>query len=82
MAEPWIEMVPDDDWTDGPLGRLHGDVVAGRVDHIMGVHSLNPTGLAAHDAMYRSVMAGTASLRKIERELIALVVSLENHCHY
>jgi len=27
-------------------------------------------------------MAGTPSLRKVERELIALVVSLENHCHY
>jgi len=27
-------------------------------------------------------MAGTQSLRKVERELIALVVSLENECHY
>ena len=26
-------------------------------------------------------MAGTATLRKVERELIALVVSLTNHCH-
>jgi len=27
-------------------------------------------------------MAGTATLRKVEREIIALVVSLENDCHY
>jgi AhpD family alkylhydroperoxidase len=27
-------------------------------------------------------MAGTGSLRKVDREMIALVVSLENHCHY
>jgi AhpD family alkylhydroperoxidase len=27
-------------------------------------------------------MSGTATLRKVERELVALVVSLENHCHY
>ena len=85
LVLPWVETVPDDEWTEGPLGELHGrvvDVAAGRVDHIMSVHSLNPTGLAAHDALYRSAMTGTASLRKVERELIALVVSLENHCHY
>jgi len=52
------------------------------VDHIMAVHSLNPPGMAAHQSVYSSAMAGTPSLRKAERELIALVVSLENHCHY
>jgi alkylhydroperoxidase family enzyme len=48
----------------------------------MSIHSLNPRALAAHDGLYRSAMAGTANLRKVERELIALVVSLENECHY
>jgi alkylhydroperoxidase family enzyme len=58
------------------------DQTSGRVDNIMAIHSLNPAGMAAHDGLYRSAMAGTGSLRKVERELIALVVSLENHCHY
>ena len=84
----WIETVADDEWTVEPtsaLADLHPRVVDrdhGRVDHIMAIHSLNPNGLAAHDALYRSAMAGTATLRKVERELIALVVSLENQCHY
>lgn len=81
---PWIETVPDDEW-EGELAALRPAVVDpthDRVDHIMGIHSLNPTGLAAQDALYRSAMAGTKTLRKVERELIALVVSLENHCHY
>ena len=30
----------------------------------------------------RSAMAGTRTLRKVERELIALVVSEINGCHY
>ncbi len=80
----WIDVVPDDEW-DGPLSELHSQVVdrdTGRVDNIMAVHSLNPRALAAHNALYSSAMAGTATLRKVERELIALVVSLENHCHY
>ena len=58
------------------------DPTYGRVDHIMAVHSLNPKGMAAHQSVYSSAMTGTATLRKVERELIALVVSLENHCHY
>lgn len=79
-----IEVIPDDDW-DGALGELYPRVVDpayGRVDNILAVHSLNPRGMAAHQGLYESAMAGTATLRKVEREIIALVVSLENDCHY
>ncbi len=79
-----IEIIPDGSWA-GELGELYPRVVDpayGRVDHILAVHSLNPRSMAAHLALYESAMAGTASLRKVERELIALVVSLENDCHY
>lgn len=58
------------------------DPAYGRVDNIFAVHSLNPRGMAAHLALYESAMAGTPTLRKVEREIIALVVSLENDCHY
>ena len=83
----WILTVPDGDWVDGggSLAELHAEVVDpvhSRVDHIMAVHSLNPRGLSAHLGLYTSAMAGTGTLRKVERELIALVVRLENHCHY
>ena len=80
----WIETVPDDQWT-GELADHHEAVVDpehGRVDNIMAIHSINPRGLNAHYELYTSAMRGTPSLRKVERELIALVVSLENECHY
>jgi alkylhydroperoxidase family enzyme len=80
----WIETFREDEW-EGPLGDLYNDVVdrrADRVDNIMQIHSLNPRALAAHNAIYISAMAGTATLRKVERELIALVVSSHNACHY
>lgn len=81
-----IDIVPDEEWSnDERLGELYGQVVDptyGRVDNIIAVHSLNPAGLAAHQNLYVSAMTSTASLRKVERELLALVVSLENHCHY
>ncbi len=80
----WIETVPDDQW-EGPLAEHYDAVVdkaLGRVDHIMAIHSLNPKGLGAHNALYSSAMSGTATLRKVERELIAYVVSAVNECHY
>ena len=79
-----ITVIPDDDW-EGELAELHPRVVDrnwGRVDNILAVHSLNPRGMAAHQGLYESAMSGTATLRKVERELIALVVSLTNGCHY
>lgn len=82
----WIAQVPDEQWGSDPkLADLHPQVVdpqSGKVDHIMSIHSLNPDGLAAHNALYLSAMSGTATLRKVERELIAYVVSKENKCHY
>ena len=87
MKDPaWIETVSQTNWEKDPLLNPLLDQVkdkeSGLVDHIMAVHSINPRGLEAHNALYSSAMTGTASLRKVERELIAFVVSLENHCHY
>jgi alkylhydroperoxidase family enzyme len=48
----------------------------------MRVHALHPAGLAAHFELYRAVMRPTETLPKVERELIAFVVSRENGCHY
>ena len=80
----WIATIREDEW-DGELAELYPDVVDTshqRVDNIMQIHSLNPRGLAAHNALYLSAMRGTATLRKVERELIAYVVSAINDCHY
>jgi alkylhydroperoxidase family enzyme len=70
---------------EGELAELFaeaGDPDTGELDNIMAIHSAHPAGLAAHIALYTAVMRGTASLRKVERELIAFVVSQENGCHY
>jgi alkylhydroperoxidase family enzyme len=80
----WIGTAREDEWTGELAGLLTEllDREHGRVDNIMQVHSLDPRGMAAHAALYRSAMAGTGTLRKVERELIALVVSRLNDCHY
>lgn len=80
----WIRVIAE----DAAVGRLADvyrtlvDPDSGRVDNILKIHSLNFDGLSAHVALYRSAMAGTAGLPKCEREMIALVVSGLNGCHY
>lgn len=58
------------------------DPRTGQLDHILQIHSLHPAGLAAHFQLYRTAMRASRSLRKVERELIAFVVSQANDCHY
>ena len=80
----WIETV-DETEASGRLAEPYAsclDPESGRVDHVLLVHGLHPAGLAAHLALYRSAMSGSAGLRKVEREMIAVVVSKENGCHY
>jgi alkylhydroperoxidase family enzyme len=65
-----------------PLLRRARDPRSGKVDHILSIHSLHPAGLRAHLELYTAVMRGTPSFPKVEREMIALVVSGLNGCHY
>ena len=70
---------------DPHLARLlaaHADRRTGEVDEILSVHTLAAEGLRAHLAVYTSAMRGTEGLPKVDRELVALVVSLLNGCHY
>lgn len=80
----WIRMVADGEGEERleALFNSARDPATGALDEIMRVHSLHPAGLDAHLGLYRAVMRGTPGLRKVERELIALVVSRLNGCHY
>ena len=81
---PWIETIDEDD-ADGVLQDLYRgmrDPGSGRVDNILKVHALHPEGLKAHFAVYRAAMQPTDGLSKAEREMVALVVSKTNGCHY
>ncbi len=80
----WIEIV-DELGASGRLRELYEGMIDpeyGRVDSILRIHSLHPEGLRTHYELYREVMTGTPTLRKVEREMIALVVSVLNECQY
>ena len=80
----WIETVSTDD-ADGTLAQLYArerDPLTRDVDHILMVHSLHPQSLDDHARLYHTLMHGDSDLTRVERELIAVVVSSINECHY
>lgn len=68
----------------GRLAKLYDEAIrrAGRVFGIVRVMSPNPRALEASMGLYRAVMFGPSPLSRRQRELLAVVTSLSNHCHY
>jgi len=80
---PWIEQIAFEEAT-GPLREQLDAAMAraGRVWHIVHVMSLNPAVLKASMAQYAAIMFGPSPLTRVQRELLATVVSSEVGCHY
>ena len=55
---------------------------AGRVWNIVRIMSPNPPVLDASMKLYGAVMQGPSPLSRVQRELLATVVSAELNCHY
>jgi alkylhydroperoxidase family enzyme len=54
----------------------------GHVDNILKIHGPNPPSLEAHAKLYVTLMRGKSELTRAQREMIAVVVSSINECHY
>lgn len=79
----WIETLGDGEAAATPdLGDFYARYVGRRMPHILRSNNLNPRVLKAHDALYRSIMFGQSPLTRVQREMIATVVSIINQCHY
>ena len=78
----WIRSIPPRE-ASGLLKALYERVsTGGKVDHILQAHSLVPDALDALLVFYRRVMHGRNDLPYVEREIIAVAVSVLNRCHY
>ena len=51
-------------------------------DNIIRIHGHNPRVLRAHLELYKAVMHARSPLSRIQREMVAVVVSALNECHY
>ena len=79
----WIRTIPPEG-AHGTLRRIYAAAVkrAGRVFHIVRAMSIAPPALEASLALYQRLMHGEGALPRRQRELLAVVVSRANDCHY
>ena len=58
------------------------DEKIGFLPNVLAAYSFDQAKLRAFMAMYNDLMLGESRLSKLEREMIAVVVSAQNHCYY
>ena len=82
--KPWIRWIRDDE-AEGVLARLYRGALgrAGRIWNIVRIMSLRPRALQTSMGLYQCIMHEESEcLGRAEREMIAVVVSRANQCHY
>jgi uncharacterized peroxidase-related enzyme len=80
---PHIRLIEVDEAT-GALADEYAAALgrAGKVFNIVKAMCLNPTVLNRSMELYKAIMFGPSELSRAERELLAVVVSTANDCHY
>lgn len=84
MSDAWIHLVTEDE-ASGELRSRYAamrDPATGGVDNILRIHGQHPASLTAHYQLYRVLMHGRSPVPRWEREMIGVVVSGINSCHY
>ena len=79
----FIITIPEDE-AGGLLAQIYEAARkrAGRVYHILRIQSNNAGSLRAMIDLYTATMKGESPLTRAQREMLAVVVSRVNDCHY
>ena len=81
----WIQLIEPDEAV-GKVKELYDRAAkagGGRVGPMVRAGSLNPSALEGRMQLHRALMYGrTSSLSRAEREMIAVVTSVVNQCHF
>ncbi|MEK6799165.1 MAG: carboxymuconolactone decarboxylase family protein [Planctomycetota bacterium] len=74
----------DESQAQGLLARIYQAAVerAGRVFNILKIQSNNPPALKSSMDLYGALMKAESPLTRAQREMLAVVVSRANQCHY
>ena len=78
-----IRTVAPEDATGG-LKKFYDDSIrrAGKVYHIVRLHSLRPDILRGFLGLYMTLMLKPGALARWQKEALAVVTSKTNECHY
>ena len=80
---PYIEQIPPEDAT-GRTKREYDSAMrrAGRIWNIVAIMSQNGSIMRDSMRMYAATMFAESPVSRIQREMIAVVTSQANECHY
>ena len=79
----WIRII-DENEAEGLLARIYDTTRkrAGRVFNVLKLQSQNPRTLQTGITHYSAIMKEDSPLTRAQREMLAVVVSSANECHY
>jgi uncharacterized peroxidase-related enzyme len=79
----FIETIEPENAT-GKLKEIYDHLLSsrGRIAEVHKVQSLNPKSILNHMDLYMTIMYGKSPLKRVRREMMAVVVSKANNCEY
>ncbi len=79
----WIKQIYLEEATGLLKRQLNAAIKrAGRIWNIVQIMSVNEMALKDSIRFYQTLMMGESPLTRTQREMLAVVVSVENNCHY
>lgn len=78
-----IETIEPENAT-GKLKEIYDGLLSsrGKIAEVHKIQSLNPESIVAHMDLYMTIMYGKSPLKRVKREMMAVVVSKANNCEY
>ncbi|WP_436517946.1 peroxidase-related enzyme [Ekhidna sp. To15] len=72
------------DQAEGELKEIYDDLIKsrGKIAEVHKIQSLNPESIVNHMELYMTIMFGKSPLRRVHREMMAVIVSISNKCEY
>lgn len=83
MKMAYIKVIEHEE-AEGRLKEIYDDLVQsrGKLAAVHKIQSLHPETIVAHMDLYMKIMFGKSPLRRYQREMMAVVVSVSNNCLY
>ena len=80
---PFIEVIQPET-AEGQLKDIYEDLVQsrGKIAEVHKIQSLNPESIINHMDLYMTIMFGRSPLKRVHREMMAVIVSIANQCAY
>ena len=78
-----IEVIQPEE-AEGELKQIYDDLIQsrGQIAEVHKIQSLNPKSIVNHMDLYMTLLYGKSPIKRVIREMIAVVVSTANQCEY